>query len=394
MAASELSPEDSLRLNVLMMADPVQAVRLDEGAMTLYALREGGEAKIRLHPNCRADQYITRIKEFLGGHALGSPRGYPVYLQNWTRMGQTSDKNLASLLLLGEPEAVVAVAHAASLTDELARRVWWCQPTMEMARWMLEKDAVIQGRMGKVLADFLIEHLPFEENPDARMHTIRLVLYGKLADQQMTAKLWRLAKGVPYYFIGFLDFLPDNLPADRPARADKLDASALLKPLAEGGNAYAERYLSLLSANGQTWLKAVSEVLARPSTALVVYALLDAISRYFHPMGYPVRSEALEAVFAEAGTLARGEHDAPADLLKVLQAAPGYRQGIEAMLALSGLTGKTADPWLLRNTTVGALMRRRIEPLVAPINLALQTLRTPLPGKDVQDCQHQTNLRP
>ena len=394
MAASDLSPEDSLRLNVLMMADPVQAVRLDESAMTLYALREGSETKIRLHPNCRADQYITRIKEFLGGHALGSPRGYPVYLQNWTRMGQTSDKNLASLLLLGEPEAVVAVAHAASLTDELARRVWWCQPTMEIARWMLEKDAVIQGRMGKVLADFLIEHLPFEESPDARMHTIRLVLYGKLADPQTAAKLWRLARGAPYYYIGFLEFLPGDLPADQPARADEPEASALLKPLAESGNVYAERFLSLLSANGQTWLKAVSEVLARPATALVVYALLDAISRYFHTMGYPVRSEALEAAFAEAGALTSGTHDAPADLLKVLQAAPDYRQGIETMLALSGLTGKTADPWLARNTTVGALMRRRIEPLATPISQAVLALRTPLAMQDTDDREHHASQQP
>lgn len=376
--ASELSSEDSLRLNVLMMANPVQAVRIDEGAMTLYALTENGEAKIQLHPNCRADQYIGRVKEFLGGHALGSPGGYPVYLQRWTRMGQTSDKNLEALLLLGEPEAVVAVAHAPGLTDELARRAWWCQPTMEIARWMLEKDEVIQGRMGKVLADFLIEHLPFEESPDARMHTIRLILYGKLADEATTAKLWRQAKGVPYYFIGFLEFMPETLPADQPARADYEAAKKQLGPLVDAGNGYAERFLSLLSANGQTWLKAVAEVLTRPSTSLVVYALLDAVSRYFHPMGYPIQSENLEELLENAGAMSRGEIEAPQDLQALLAAAPQYRQGIEAMLMLSGLTSKTADPWLLRNSAVGALMRRKIEPLVSPINMAVQVLRTPV----------------
>lgn len=375
---NELSPEDSLRLNVLMRANPVQAVRIDESAMTLYALTENGEAKIQLHPNCRADQYITRVKEFLGGHALGSPGGYPVYLQRWTRMGQTSDKNLEALLLLGEPEAVVAVAHAPGLTDELARRAWWCQPTMEIARWMLEKDAVIQGRMGKVLADFLIEHLPFEENPDARMHTIRLVLYGKLTDEQTTAKLWRMAKGVPYYFIGFLEFMPENLPQDQPARADYDAAAAVLKPLAQSGNAFAERLLALLSANGQTWLKAVSEVLARPTTSLVVYALMDAISRYFHATGYPIPSHQLEDLVALSAAMSRGEHDAPAVLKQLLDAIPQYRQNIEAMLLLSGLTRDTADPWLLRSTAVGALMRRKIEPLAAPINRAVQVLRTPV----------------
>lgn len=375
--ASDLSSEDSLRLNVLMMANPIQAVRIDESTLTLYALTENGEARIQLHPNCRADQYIGRVKEFLGGHALGSPGGYPVYLQRWTRMGQTSDKNLEALLLLGEPEAVVAVAHAPSLTDELARRAWWCQPTMEIARWMLEKEAVIQGQMGKVLADFLIEHLPFEESPDARMHTIRLILYGKLADEQTTAKLWRMAKGVPYYFIGFLEFMPETLPDDQPAREDYTEAKELLGPLAESGNAHAERFLSLLSANGQTFLKAASEVLARPSTSLVVYALLDAISRYFHAMDYPVKSEKLEDLFAAASAMTRGEQEVPPELQTLLRAAPQYRQGIEAMLALSGLTGKTADPWLLRNTAVGAQMRRKIEPLVAPINMAVQVLRTP-----------------
>ncbi len=375
---ADLSTEDSLRLNVLMMANPVQAVRIDEGAMTLYALTENGEARIQLHPNCRADQYISRVKEFLGGHALGSPGGYPVYLQRWTRMGQTSDKNLEALLLLGEPEAVVAVAHAPSLTDELARRAWWCQPSMEIARWMLEKDAVVHGKMGKVLADFLIEHLPFEESPDARMHTIRLVLYGKLTDEQTTAKLWRMAKGVPYYFIGFLEFMPENLPEDLPPRPDYAEATTLLNPLIDTGNAFAERLLALLSANGQTWLKAISEVLARPSTSLVVYALLDAISRYFHATGYPVKTEVLEALFAEARAMTSGEKAAPQALMEVLHATPQYRQNIEAMLALSGLTSKTADPWLLRNTAVGALMRRKIEPLVAPINHAVQTLRTPV----------------
>jgi hypothetical protein len=187
-----------------------------------------------------------------------------------------------------------------------------------------------------------------------------------------------MAKGVPYYFIGFLEFMAGQLPADQPARADMAEAARLLQPLAEQGNAFAEQFLSLLSANGQTWLKAVSEVLARPSTSLVVYALLDAISRYFHATNYPIKAEALEQILADAKALASGELPTPKELTAALQAAPQYRQQFEAMLALSGLTSKTADPWLLRNTAVGALMRRKIEPLVAPLNLAVQILRTPV----------------
>ena len=48
-------------------------------------------------------------REFLASHVLGSPGGYPVFINRWTRMGQARDENLQRLLMLGEPEAVVAV---------------------------------------------------------------------------------------------------------------------------------------------------------------------------------------------------------------------------------------------------------------------------------------------
>ncbi|MCK7497635.1 MAG: hypothetical protein MZW92_47775 [Comamonadaceae bacterium] len=139
-----LTPEDSLRLNVLL-AGNVEAIRIDDGAMTLHALTERGEARVALHPNCRADQYLLRVREVLGGHALGSPAAIRSICKRWTRMGQAGPKNLEALLLLGEPEAVVAVAHAQTLTDELARRVWWALPTMEIARRMLAREDVARA---------------------------------------------------------------------------------------------------------------------------------------------------------------------------------------------------------------------------------------------------------
>lgn len=376
--STELAPEDSLRLNVLVRGQTVHAVRIDDATLTLQALTESGEASVQLHPNCRASLYLARVREFLAGHALGSPGGYPVYLQRWTRMGQTSARNLAALLVLGEPEAVVAVAHAPALTDELARLVWWCQPSMDIARWMLERDSVVRGRMGKVLAGFVIDHLPFEEDPDARMHSARLVLYGKLIDEPTTARLWRMAKGAPSYYIGFLDFMAEELPPDQPARADHAAASELLAPLAGTGNAYAQSLQSLLGANGQTFLKAAAAVLARPSTPLVVNALLDAVGRFLGPVGPAVATDELAGLLARARALVHGEQPAPPALQALLDAAPGHRPDIQAMLALSGLASKTAEPWLLRNLAVGAQMRRKIEPLAAPIDSAIQVLRTPI----------------
>ncbi|RKZ63491.1 MAG: sulfur reduction protein DsrS, partial [Candidatus Parabeggiatoa sp. nov. 3] len=88
-----LSNEDNLRLNVLL-ANKVQAIRIDESKMIVYGLSERGEAKIQLHPNCRDEQYLRWVRELISGYILGSPGGYPVYLKRWARMGQTKDDSL------------------------------------------------------------------------------------------------------------------------------------------------------------------------------------------------------------------------------------------------------------------------------------------------------------
>src|SRR6056297_2633860 len=143
----ELSNEDALRLNVLLNQD-LQAIRIDESKMIVYGLSDKGEASISLNPNCRDEQYLKQVKELISTHVLGSPGGYPVFLRRWTRMGQTRDESLAQLLLLGEPEAVVAVVHAPGLTHEFARRAWWAMPTAENARRMLEREVVVQSPLG------------------------------------------------------------------------------------------------------------------------------------------------------------------------------------------------------------------------------------------------------
>ena len=127
----ELSPEDALRINVLL-ASPIEAVRIDESSMTVHALSGKGEARVRLNPNCRDETYLRTVREALSSHVLGSPGGYPVYLKRWTRMGQARDEILESLLLLGEPEAVVAVVNAGGLTDEIARRAWWTVQSLSL----------------------------------------------------------------------------------------------------------------------------------------------------------------------------------------------------------------------------------------------------------------------
>jgi hypothetical protein len=336
-AAPELAPEDALRLNVLL-AGELQAVRLDEGARTLFGLTPQGEARVPLHPAGRAERYFQRVRELLGGHALGSPEGYPVHLRRWTRMGHAEPKKLEALLKLGEPEAVLAVAYAPTLTDELARRAWWATQNtaaaMEVARVMLGHAAVRSGTMGPLLSEFLIEHLPFEEDPIVAMHTVRAVLAAGLLAAETRDQLWAKALRRPHYLIGFLESLPDDLPpeAERPLPAALPDTPA------------ARLLARCCSPHGQAWLRAAELALEKPPAHEAVYLLLDLMGAYFAPGREPA---GLEALPAEAA----------------------------ALQALSQLSDATAEPVLTKTTAIGPLMRRHLEPVFAPILAHVRTLR-------------------
>ena len=73
---SELTPEDSLRLNVMLAGD-IQAIRIDASNMTIYGLSQRGTASVKLHPVGRSDQYLRTARELLAGFAIGSPRWLP-----------------------------------------------------------------------------------------------------------------------------------------------------------------------------------------------------------------------------------------------------------------------------------------------------------------------------
>lgn len=244
----ELSLEDQLRLNVLLAQD-IKAIRLDEGNLVLHALLDGGEeASMPLHVNCRADKYLRLVREALSGHALGSPGGYPIYLSRWTRHGQMESSNLSQLLLIGEPEAVVAVVHSPALTDQLAEYAWWAMPTIEHARLMLAREAVARGRMGPVLAEFLTEHLPFlqEEHLDI-MDTVAVLLYSGALTPAQRDTIWKRGKRQNSYYVAFLETCPIDLPGNPE----------------------------------QSFVEACIEILSRPDTQEVVSRTLDAIGRYF-----------------------------------------------------------------------------------------------------------------
>lgn len=369
----ELASEDLLRLNVLL-ARPLEAVRIDEASMTVHALDGGREAVVRLNPNGRTESYLRRVRELLSQNALGSPGGYPVYIQRWTRMGQARDESLERLLLLGEPEAVVAVVHAPGLTDELARRAWWAMPDAANARRMLAHATVARGSMGPVLAEYLIDYLPFEEDSVAIMDTVRLVLQPGLIDADVRRRIWGKGAHKNIYYVGFLQAVPDELPCEYPASPLFGALAPRLRTPAQAGNALAALLLRCLDAPGQGFARTVETVLRRPGDQEVVVALIEVIRRYFAaaapPDGEPLSDmdSAVEEARAFCAQAPQDHGDARAAAAReVLECAPQAHAALEAVLALGRVDEPMIAPIFARTTATGTLMRRKIEPVAGPI---------------------------
>jgi hypothetical protein len=367
----DLSAEDNLRLNVLL-AQKLHAVRIDESKMVVFALTDKGEAKVPLNPNCKDEKYIKQVKAVLSTHVMGSPGGYPVFLKRWTRMGQARDESLAQLLMLGEEEAVVAAVHAPGLTDELAGRAWWAMPTAENARRMLEKEAVVVGETGPVLAEFLVEFLPFEEEQKAMIESVRLVLQPGLITEEEKQKLWKRARTKRSVYVGFMHTVPEDLPeaAEPHPRHDEISTS--LKSLLDTGNRYADMIVRTFSDKGQRFITTAVVALKKPADQEVVESLLDAIAAFFRqvrPEHFTV--DDINAIADEAKQLCRTDDE----IQKVLQQLPELESVIRAMLILSCLNVKLVNPIFARTDAIGTMMRKKIQPITDPVFEQLNILQ-------------------
>lgn len=366
----ELSSEDSLRLNVLI--NNVEAIRIEERSLTVFGLSARGEARVRLNPTGRADQYLKAVREFLSSCALGSPSGYPVHLNRWTRMGQARDANLAKLLMLGEPEAIAAVVCAPGLTNVLAQRAWWADPSSENARRMLARECVVQSDMGRVLADHLIEHLPFENDPRVIIDTVRLVLQPGLIEAAVRQGLWEKGVAQSVYRIGFLVAEPDNLPQPLPARADfEAKRDMLAGPTADL-NPFALLLVRVLDSPGQTFLATCEQVLHKLTSQEAAVALLNALSGYLAEARFvagPCQDS--DIILAEAQRIAE---ELP-ETRPLLNASPTLRAELVALLVLARMDEAVVTPVFARSSAAGSLMRRKIEPVLKTLLTQIAVLR-------------------
>lgn len=366
----ELSPEDALRLNVLLAN--AEAVRIDENSMIVYGLKKGGEEmKFPLSPTGRSDQYLKLVRSTLSSVVLDSPGGYPVYLKRWTRMGQIDHEQMDRLLKLGEPEAVMAVVCSRNLSDELARRAWWCTPWSEYARRMLESRRVVEGEMGKILAAHLIEHLPFETEPRDMLDTVRLVLQPGLIDDEQQQRLWQSGARNRSYRIGFLKALPDNLPEQQPSRTELTDYRNLLEKLSTEGNVYARQLLRLLDAAGQAFLMVTEDVLLHPADQEVAIALFNTIGDYFSDLPRSSDLSDISMIDEQVGHLLESD----GSLHQLIEVVPLLLPEIRAMLVLMHVSEYLLNPVFSQTDAVGTVMQERMEPVTLPLRQAICRLR-------------------
>jgi hypothetical protein len=369
MDVMELSNEDNFRINILLNQN-AHAIRIDESKMVVFGLTEKGEAKVQLNPNCRDDKYIKKVRELISSHVLGSPGGYPVFLGRWTRMGQTKDESLEQLLLLGEPEAVVAVVHAAGISNEIARRAWWSMPTSENARRMLEKQSVVDGDMGSILAEYLIEYLPFEVEAREMIESIRLVLQGNLINEKQKLELWSKARRKNSFYVGFLMTSPDELPEPLAAHPDEESVNKLITPCL--GDESCEQYINMLlkvySSTGQTLLNTLNLAMLKPTNQDVVIMSLNAVSQFFVTVK-PEKNDfqSVDEINETCENIINKIKKENTAFSTVVKESNNIQESLFSVLFLSCLCEGIVNPIFSRSTAIGSVMRKKLQPISEPI---------------------------
>jgi hypothetical protein len=228
---------------------------------------------------------------------------------------------------------------------------------------MLEREAVVRGAMGRVLVDYLVEHLPFETEASGIIRIVRVVLQTGLIDSEARMKIWQKGARQNPYRIGFLVAQPDDLPGQMPPRADAADIAARLQPLVQSGNGVAIGLGKALAGPGQTFLRECEEVLKRPSNQDAVVALLEAIGAYFADARrklLPTKLMSDIVAMIESG-LAQGAAAA------VLREAPALRHEVRAVGILAQMGERIVDPIFSHTTAAGTLMRTKLQPVSTPL---------------------------
>lgn len=368
-ATNELTSEDHLRLNVLMAQ--VDAVRIDENAMRVIGRAGERQWTVQLHPRGAEYGYLQNVRRLLSELVLGQPSGFPVYIRRWSRSGPLAGIKARQLLKLGEPEAVLAVAHLPELDAELAELAWWAEPSPEVARALLEAMGAATP-LGCRLAEFLVDHLAFEDDPEAEMETVRQLLRPGLLHQAAVDKLWSRRELKPQYRVGFLQEAADRLPEPEPPHPLLAAHRSALEALRDKGNAVAANLCLLLDAQGQTFLRECRALLEHAVDQSVVSAAANVLGDY---LGRDHR-ESAKRDLGEIVDAARGARVADDPQWREVAAlAPELAGMVVASQVLGEVSERIFYALFARTTASGSLLQRKLAPITEPLVAQIEALR-------------------
>ena len=226
------------------------------------------------------------------------------------------------------------------------------------------------GHDAPVLARYLVEHLPFEAEPEQQIDTVRLVLQPGLLDPWEIDGLWRKAQRKPAYYVGFLAARPDDLPA--PLAAHPAHATLAAGAGTETTAPLRALLLRALSSAGQTYLDTVQRVFDKPSNQDVVNLALDLVADYFAAARPEGKADlTLPELLADADSWLQRSTEASG--LCAVDGIDGAQ--VRALRVLAGLGYGVVRPVFSDSTAIGSLMRRKLQPVLAPMLDALQRLR-------------------
>jgi len=345
-----LEPEDILKLNVLIATSI--AIRIDTYKLVVVGLNaQFKEQTIELKPSGDSAAYIKDVKKLLVTQVLGAMGGYPSYLKRWSRMGQVESSNLASLLKLGEVEAVVAVANSTNLDDQLLKLTWWCATNTdnqaEIGRFLLTKEFVIQTQTGRDVAQYLLEFLPFINETEQLIDTTSLVLQGDLIDQKSKDKLWKQGRRKTAFLVGFVERMQGHLPNEFKIQSPN----------------YEHPDLQIINNDQvQIFLSTLAHILKKINQEYVLYRALEVLGQYIsHEKITPQSS--LDKINIQIKSLNLN--------------SSAEQEQLNARLLLAGVNERLVVSTISAHNLTGSAIRKKLAPVLEPIQKALAVLTTP-----------------
>jgi hypothetical protein len=221
---------------------------------------------------------------------------------------------------------------------------------------------VVESELGREIAAFLLEFLPFEEAAGDMLESVRLVLQPGLIDEEETRKLWQRAQSKRNMLVGFLHALPDALPVNAVEHSLLTTHRQCFE---EYGSDIAAILKRAMSAPGQAFLLTCEQALTRVSDQDVVISLFEAIADYFR-----------EARFTDLNYRDIAELETAVNKLEgysITELDPYLR----SVLFLSAISVELLNPIFAHTDAIGSGMRKKISPVSGRIFHHLAVVTAP-----------------